>query len=371
MKYIQAKLLDALEMFQYSYRFRDSLFVLFLHPDVPLESILTDLKLLQSSHITAMLVCRDHNGLDVKLKKLTERGLRFWHIPLSTAQSARGEKARKITSACTNNIIPVLALPVIESQSPGELCQEALALAEMYDADKFFYISPERGLSVKGVLQSHLSPSELDNILSEAQALNIDRTLLGLLRQTSTESDLEIVLLEGASGSLFQEIFTHRGRGTLLTNEYPNIIRRGRLRDVFDISRLLRPYIEDGTILPASEDEVAEQINSYFVYTVNNAIVAAAQLVDYGTAAALSKFCTLPRYQGKGRARKLAKKMIAAAKAQDKERVFALSISPRMWSFFARLGMREVPRETLPDEWKKDYDFSRPSRAFALELRTN
>ena len=67
MKVTEAKLLDALELFQYSYRFRHSLFLLLLDPSVPLTGILTDLKLLQSSHISVMLVCRDYPELQTKL----------------------------------------------------------------------------------------------------------------------------------------------------------------------------------------------------------------------------------------------------------------------------------------------------------------
>lgn len=365
---VETQLLDALELFQYSYRFRHSLFVLMLHPEVALSDILGDLKLLQSSHISLMLVCRNFSGLKESLDKLTERGLPFWFLAASSTSPISDTAQEQTRLQLKQDAIPVLAFAEAAGQPAASLCAHAVAVAAAYDADRLFYISKERGVLLDGVMQSHLAPDEVAGILEDRDELNLDPELLKQLHQANKEHGFEIAILDGTPGSLFQEIFTHKGRGTLLTDDYPNVIRRGKLSDVFAVSRLLRPYIENGTILPVTEDEIAEHIASYYVYTVNDALVAAAQLIDYGNACALSKFCTLPRYQGKGRARQLAKKMISTARRRGKEYVFALSISPPMWTFFTKLGFSEVPRESLPGEWRKDYDFARPSKAFALKF---
>jgi amino-acid N-acetyltransferase len=172
--------------------------------------------------------------------------------------------------------------------------------------------------------------------------------------------------LKGEAGCLFLEIFTHRGKGTLLTNDYPNVIRRGQISDVMDIALLLKPYISSGAILSVSEDAIADEVEDYYVYTVNNSIVAISKLTDHGPAIELAKFCTLPRYQGKGRARELAEKMIETVKQANKEFIFALSIEPKMFEFFKSLGFEECTRECLPENWKKQYDMSRSSKAFKL-----
>jgi N-acetylglutamate synthase-like GNAT family acetyltransferase len=61
--------------------------------------------------------------------------------------------------------------------------------------------------------------------------------------------------------------------------------------------------------------------------------------------------------------------MIAAARDAKKERVFALTIEPRVAAFFRSLGFEEVERRALPQQWQAHYDFSRPSRAFQLRLK--
>ena len=44
------------------------------------------------------------------------------------------------------------------------------------------------------------------------------------------------------------------------------------------------------------------------------------------------------------------------------------SIEPKMWQFFLGLGFVEIDRATLPEEWQKGYDLSRPSKGFRLDL---
>ena len=135
-----------------------------------------------------------------------------------------------------------------------------------------------------------------------------------------------------------------------------------------DISLLMKPYVDSGSILPVSEEELSEVINDYYVYTVNNSIVAAAVLKDYGETSELAKFCTLPRYQGKGRARELAEKMIEQANGAHKQFIFALTIEPKMFEFFLNLGFEKCDRNILPEGWKSQYDMNRPSTAFIKDL---
>ncbi len=361
---IETQLLDALELFHYSHRFRHSLFVLLLTPETSIEMLISDLKLLQASHIATLLLCSGTAEVVSSLDKLSQRGLRCLGHIFSRASDINQDQSDLIRSAFQDAVIPVLLYQGKED-SPLALCQEGIAVSQLFEADKLFYLSSARGLIVEGTLQSFLPPEEVAKLLLSNQEIDFSPQLLAVLHQANKDYGLEIVILDGAPGSLFQEIFTHRGRGTLLTDDYPNVIRQARLSDVFEISRLLKPSIDSGLILPVTEDEIAESIDHYHVFTVNSAIVAAAQLADYGQACALAKFCTLPRYQGKGRARELAAHLIEAAKQRGKDYIFAVSVSGRMLAFLAKLGFNEIPREQLPESWKKGYDFSRPSRAFA------
>ena len=245
-----------------------------------------------------------------------------------------------------------------------------MTLASFLTVDKVFFLSAEPGLIIDGQFLSHTTPDELRDYLGPERKINIGQPRLQYLIDQSRSQGLDIVLLEGNSGCLFQEIFTHRGIGTLLTSTYPNTIRKAALSDVMDISLLMKPYVLSGAILPVPEDKLANEISNYYVYSVNNSIVAAATLTEYDDSAEMAKFCTLPRYQGKGRAHELAIQLIETATKIGKKSIFALSIEPRMFDFFQHLGFKECSRRELPESWLKNYDLSRPSKAFQLKIHS-
>jgi amino-acid N-acetyltransferase len=244
-------------------------------------------------------------------------------------------------------------------------------LASRLTVDKIFFLSQDPGLIIDDQFLSHTTPDELQKFLSSESVINIGQPRMELLIEHSRNQGFDIVLLEGKSGCLFQEIFTHRGIGTLLTSTYPNTIRKAELSDVMDIALLMKPYVQSGAILAITEDELAAEIENYFVYSVNNSIVAAAKLTEYNDAAEMAKFCTLPRYQGKGRAHELAIRLIETATRIGKKSIFALSIDPRMFDFFRNLGFSECARNELPANWLQDYDLSRPSKSFQLTIHND
>ena len=179
---------------------------------------------------------------------------------------------------------------------------------------------------------------------------------------------IDLVLVEARRGAVYEEVFTHGGSGTLFTQEYPNILRKAQESDVRDIMALMQPYITEGSLKAVSEDELLKIIRSFMVYSVNDQLVASAALIEYGGMVELAKLCTLPRFQARGRARELVKALLEEGRARGMQGVFALTINDYVGAFFERLGFSAVPRETLPQEWKDSYDFSRPSKAYLYPL---
>jgi len=176
------------------------------------------------------------------------------------------------------------------------------------------------------------------------------------------------VITNSNPGSIYQEVFTHQGIGTLISNFPDGIIRNGTPKDVFLVSRLMKPYIDRGLLLPISEENLQNEIFEFELYIINNSVVAGAKIIDYGEASELAKFFSLPRFRRRGHARTLALSLIDKARERNKKYVFSLSVTKNMWDFFLSLGFYEVSRELLPDSWKEHYDFSRDSKAFKLDL---
>jgi len=367
---VDLRMLDALEIFHYSYRFQNRLFVLALAESIDLRDIITDLRVLHAAHIQTIVICYDHDKLLNLLQAWNNRGCPFCYQS-GRSTTAPGETDLKtIRQALAAGSIPVIGLASSEGKGLDDdhLDQFSINLASLLTVDKVFFLSSETGLIINNRFLSHTTPDELEDFLGDNCRVNIGRRRLQYLVEHARSQGFDIVLLEGKSGCLFQEIFTHRGIGTLMTSAYPNIIRRAELSDVMDISLLMKPYVRAGTILAVPEDELAADISSYFVYTVNNSIVAAAKLTVHGDAAEMAKFCTLPRYQGKGRAHELARLLIDTACKMKKRFLFALSVEPRMFDFFRNLGFSECSRQDLPQSWLENYNLARPSKAFRLML---
>jgi len=367
---IEEQMLVAMELFHYSYRFRERLFALILENDECFDEILSDLRVLQSSHVRVIICSTYSETVERRISALNQTGFNFKILRISAREALTAPQVETLKPSRPNNSMPVVLIDDAERTGfpPSAFDDAALSIAHHLNADKVFFLSDISGLEVDGVHRSHPSESEIKELLSTQKNLNIGAESLRFLHERRQELALEVVVLEGKSGSLFREIFTHRGVGTLFTGDFPNECRNAEKSDIRDIALLMKPAVNRGALLPVGEEDILRDLCNYFVYTVNGEIVASAKLTEYDNGCELAKFCTLPRYQGKGRAKKLAEKMISSAAEKKKKYVFALSVEPKMKEFFLGLGFREVTRESLPDEWRKHYNFDRPSQGFKLLL---
>ena len=367
---LESQMLTALELFHYAYRFRGKLFALAYDPDVDFEVTITDLRVLETTHINVFLILQHSSEFATEFGEWNKRGSRYEYIQTSCSDLEVNLIAARISSAILEEKVPVLALSCVHQDKGQVRCADRLSmtLASILAADKLFFVTSKSGLQVQNVFYSHPSPEDIERIFASNKRINIGKDRLRFIVDERKKIGAEVVILGCESGALFEEIFTHRGRGTLLSDRYPNEIRGGVPSDAKDIALLIRSHVAQELILPISEDDIYRNISDFFVYTINGAVVACARLTHYGDVAELAKFCTLPRYQRKGMAHELALAMIAEARRQRKKKVFALSIVPKMWEFFRGLDFVEVDRQNLPEEWKAYYDFSRESKAFMFEL---
>ena len=359
---IDERLLEASELFYYAWKFRNSKFVIVLADGKSIAEIVDDLRVLQSSDIKFNFICLQNPETQNIAKRLSERGFTISYHNISSVE--------QIEKELTNPEQPpkIFAFNFTNENKNLALIEQAIFLAQKTVSERIFYLSDDAGIIENGDLKSFMSFSQVKKSISSKTPTQFPEEILSAIVSQNRKPDIEFSLLKLERGSLFEEIFSHEGHGTLITERYYSTIRKARKSDVISIYRLLYPAIQGGWVLNISEDEIANQIEQFYVYTVNSAVVAAAMLTLYGESVELAKFCTLPRFQGRGGARELAKKLIEQAKSAGQKNVFSLSTNPAMWKLFSSLGMSEVERETLPDQWKIGYNMSRPSKAYRLEL---
>lgn len=345
---IEREMLEVLELFYYATSFQGRRFLCCFGPGTMVSEMLLDLRLL---HRARLEVCLLAPGLDPA------------HLPPGYPVLAVHNQ-KELERALKKGLMPLLP------SSEGELMGHAFGLAKTFGVSRILWLGQEPGLLCGGKLQSFLDLGELKALVEGPESMNFDRAFLGDLWKHLKHSSQEWVFVEAKSGSLFQEVFTHQGCGTLVARSYQKSIAKAQVSDLLDVMLLMRPYAKSGVILPVGEEQLAKEIGDYWVYRLGGSIVVTARTRVLGDWVELGKFCSLPRYQGKGRARELVAKIAEEMAAQGAKYLFALTVEPKMGTFFERMGFEKVERETLPKAWAKGYDFSRPSVAYRLALQS-
>ena len=366
---LRAQMLDALELFYYAGKYNNRLLVLSFARNVQFADVIADLKILETSNINVVLIIEDSESVRSRIKQLNYSGSVYEIFSLSSRDNLSVSYGSRIKESINAKRIPaILVGDMIEKSYHNQNMDEiSIQIATQLRAEKLLFLSEESGLQVNNIFYPHPSAEDIEKFLN-SPGVNIDPRRLQLICDEHAANQLDIVLLKCENGCIFNEIFTHNGSGTLFTDHAQYAIRRAVPTDTNDITFLIKAGVSDGGVLPISDDEVFKNINNFFVYTSNSAIVAAVMLKDYGSWAEIGKLTALPRYQRKGRASELVLHVIDEARKQGKEYVFALSILPSVWTFFKNLGMSEISRSQLPETWKEGYDFARQSKAFVRRL---
>lgn len=373
------ELFRALEFAHYAERFRDRVFVVALPAGVPLADQLLDIKVLAGYRIGVVLVTQDPDfTLEGAISQANQRGARF-ELSLVTSlvfdAGALNLDFGRIENTIRSGKTPVIAFHgTAEEDHPEKPSHPVYALAgtfaEILGAQKLVLIHPLTDAIHRTLPRSSVQPGELAALPEALRTAGLEEgaELCGFIERQFQRGTPDVVLIEGRTGDLFREVFTHDGAGILFNATGQARIRGAEMPDVTDIALLLRPEIEAGRIRPVSEDHIERNIHNYWIYEIDGMPVGLACLRHHGDEAEMSQFSTLPRYRGKGRAKELARFLIERARERGYRGVFALSVDERMWEFFLALGFERVARETLPEGWREKYDLSRPSRAFRMVL---
>ena len=355
-------LLDTAEVFHYAHKFRDNTFVIGLEHPIYLDELWEDLKILVLAQIKLIVFVKEESGIKTRIKELENLNIPIITSVISSSKEKIIRKKDKIS------LVVVSKKNTLRSLGFWDI---GFDIAKKTKAQKYFIITKFDGLRVGDSFKPNPSIDDLESYLTNVHEINIGNEFLKFINKKihGLKSDLDVILLKGETGNLYKEIFTHYGSGTLITNREMRTLRKAKISDVLDLFILMKPYIEKGLLLSITIEELTKQISSFYVLTSDNAIIATAKLNDYGNSYEFAKFSTLPRYQGKGRAKSLALQLLQVAKKHKKEFCFALTVEPKVGDFFRQLGFKEVSRKTLPPKWKENYDFKRPSKAYLFTLK--
>jgi amino-acid N-acetyltransferase len=120
-----------------------------------------------------------------------------------------------------------------------------------------------------------------------------------------------------------------------------------RLSDIPAMQALAADLVEEGIILPRSDDEVATNIRSYTVANVDGRIVGYVALhVHSVRLGEIRSLLVDPAYRGRGIGRALVEHALDEAEALGLKEVLALTYEG---DFFRSLEFVEIPKETVPE----------------------
>ncbi len=367
---IDNQMLSSLEFLHYCRRFQDTVFSFVASSSEDCRAVLMDLRVLSAARIRQLVFCPADTALAETLDSWNRSGDRFVVIHTSANELGSASLLQRIRANLVAGNVPFVAISNIPSDPDARhiLDEKIVSCAATLGSKKVFFLGSELGLIVGGKFRSYPSPDEVSDCLAHGVEMNIPAPRVRFFLDQQRTHDIDIVIVQARRGAIFEEVFTHAGSGTLLSREYKNVLRQADEGDVRDIMAIMQPYIAERALKSMTEDELLAMINSFMVFAVNDQIIAAAALIDYGNAAEVGKLCTLPRFQARGRARELIKALILRARELGKDYVFALTVNPQVGEFFEKLGFVKVERESLPEGWKKGYDFSRPSTAYRYSM---
>ncbi len=236
----------------------------------------------------------------------------------------------------------------------------AAEVAEALGASKVIYLGALAGLEVGGEIKRELPVDRLRTLLKEAPGQIAPVSLSkaqNAVRAIETGVS-RVHLVDGRTfDGLINEIFSNEGVGTLIyANDYQQI-RQARRADVRLIYNLTRAAVRREELLHRSQAMIEKHIDHFYVFEIDENIIACVTLVFYPDKphlAEVGSLYVLPFYQNRGIGRKLIE--YACLRAKEKGATQVIALSTQSYSFFTSvMNFEETGTEVLPETRQKSY----------------
>ncbi|HWA10856.1 MAG TPA: amino-acid N-acetyltransferase [Opitutaceae bacterium] len=280
-------------------------------------------------------------------------------------------KAERIDKEFIGELIDRQVVPVVSPIAFGpdgrslRVNSDLLAaeLAEALHATKIIYLTPHPGLEIDGEVRREISVDALRAVLTDhpdkmgeaghSKALHAIKAI-----ETGTP---RVHIVDGrVFDGLLNEIFSSEGVGSLIYGNDYQQIRKAQKRDVRMIYNLTRNAVKREELIYRSQKAIEENIDQFFVFEVDENIVACVTLYFYPgkpQLAEIGSLYVLPFYHNRG----IGKKMVEYACLVAKERGAntAIALSTQSFGFFTNVcGFEETTKEILPEARLKLYEDS-------------
>ncbi|MEP6878043.1 MAG: amino-acid N-acetyltransferase [Nitrosospira sp.] len=169
-------------------------------------------------------------------------------------------------------------------------------------------------------------------------------------------------------GAVLQELFTHSGIGSMISEGPLQNLRDARIEDVGGILQLIEPLEIDGTLVRRNRELLEMEIGRFVVVEHDRMIVGCAALYPFpeDKAGELACLTVHTDYRSTGCGDTLLKNIEARARSQGSNRLFVLTTRASHW--FVERGFLETDVGELPKAKQGLYNYRRRSKVFVKKI---
>jgi amino-acid N-acetyltransferase len=169
-------------------------------------------------------------------------------------------------------------------------------------------------------------------------------------------------------GAILQELFTHTGIGTMISEGPLQNLRDARIEDVGAILQLIEPLEADGTLVRRSRELLEMEIDRFMVIEHDRMTVGCAALYPFpdDKAGELACLTVHPDYRSAGCGDALLKAIEMKARFQGSKKLFVLTTRTAHW--FIERGFLSADVSQLPKVKLGLYNYQRRSKVFVKLL---
>ena len=170
------------------------------------------------------------------------------------------------------------------------------------------------------------------------------------------------------NGALIEELFTHDGGGTLISQEAYEQARRATVEDIAGVLDLIRPMEDEGILVRRSRERLEQEIGNFRVLERDGRVIACAALYPFGDSSMAEIACvaTHEDYRRGGRGQHLLELLLEEAKEDGLISLFVLTTQSAHW--FLEQGFSEASLDKLPTERQALYNLQRNSKVLIRQI---
>ena len=257
----------------------------------------------------------------------------------------------------------------------------AVSTAIALDADKLIFLMDSAGVqNLRGELLREMTAEKAKNLLKNVEDSNepihfsedINYYLPAAVRACEQGVARAHLISRHIDGAIIQELFTHGGIGTMVTELPLETMRQANIDDVGGILQLIEPLENEGVLVRRGRERIEMEIDHFYIMEHDNRAIGCAALYPFSAEDLnnnMAEFACLaidPQYRGGGRGDKLFNFCQAKAKDLGFKQLFCLTTHTEHW--FLERGFIEANVDKLPQQKQQLYNFQRKSKVFIKTL---